>query len=476
MKVIKNIIYQSLNNILLAVLPLITVPYVSRILGPNSLGIYSFSYTIVYYFVMIANLGTTTYGSREIAAVQHDERKRNKTFWEIYILRVLITIVLYLIFLFFNFLVFDSNMRIYYFLQSIMIISVILDISWLFIGMEDFKKILFRNILVKCFSVVAIFTFVHKESDLWKYILINASQFFIGNLTFWPSIGKYIGKVQIDKEKFKSHFINTILLFIPTIASQTYLLINKNMIGIISGISELGFYDQSDKVMRIVVSLVTSIGVALMPRTANLFARNEFDKVNKFFFQSLDAVSGIAIGVAFGLAAVSTKFSILFFGPEYASVGVLLMLQSPLIVILAWQNVVGNQYLIATKQNKSFIIATVVTCIINIILNLILIPLLGNHGAIAGSIIAEIIGVTYMLVVVNKSLLIFPHIRSLWRYMLSAVLMFVPVYYLNLKMVSSVKNIALQIILGILIYFMLNFFLRTKLSLLIKNFLLKRVS
>ncbi|MFQ8678522.1 MAG: oligosaccharide flippase family protein [Enterococcus avium] len=474
MKVIKNIIYQSLNNILLAILPLITVPYVSRILGPSLLGIYSFSYTVVYYFVMIAGLGTVTYGSREIAAVQHDETERNRVFWEIYLLRVFITVIVYAIFLIFNFLIFDKSMRIFYLIQSIMIASVLLDISWLFIGMEDFKKILFRNILVKGFSVIAIFIFVHQESDLWKYIFINASQFFVGNITFWPSIRKYVGKIQIKKKNFKHHFINTVFLFIPTIASQTYLLINKNMIGVISGVTELGFYDQSDKVMRIVVSLVTSIGVALMPRTANLFARNELNKVNSFFFQSLDAVSGISFGVAFGLAAVSTKFSILFFGPEYASVGTLLINQAPLIIILAMQNVVGNQYLIATKQNRSFIIATVLTCVINIMSNLILIPLFGNHGAIIGSILAEVIGLIYMLIVINKNISISSHIQSLWKYILCATSMFIPVYYLNIKMSSSIKSIVIQVIIGVFIYCTLNFVFKTKLALLIKKQILKK--
>lgn len=176
MKIIKNYLYNIVYQLLIVMIPIITMPYVSRVLTAEGIGKYSFTFSIIQYFVLFSNLGLSFYGNRTIAYYRNDPKEISKKFMEIMIIKVVITFLSFVFFI--AFLTIYGKFISLLLLQSLQIVAVAFDISWYFTGLENFKKTVMRNIIVKVATLICVFLFVHKESDLWIYILLNS-------LTIW---------------------------------------------------------------------------------------------------------------------------------------------------------------------------------------------------------------------------------------------------------------------------------------------------
>ena len=211
MKVIRNYIYNLGYQVLAIILPIITYPYISRILKPQGVGIYSYTYSIIQYFVLFAGLGISLYGNRQIAYVRGSSTKVSRTFVELIILQFTSVLITYCIFLLF--IVSYKKNTDYFFLQSFYIVAVLFDISWLFMGLEDFKKIVVRNILIKIGTVICIFIFVKNSSDVGIYIFIMSFGTLLGNITFWPYLKKIIVGIKLTQLHPFVHLVPSLTLF-----------------------------------------------------------------------------------------------------------------------------------------------------------------------------------------------------------------------------------------------------------------------
>ena len=216
----KNYIYNMVYQVLILILPLITTPYLSRVLGAEGIGIYSYTYAIVTYFILFGSLGVALYGQREIAYAQENQEKRKKVFIEIVAFRfitILISTVVYY-FIFVN----GKEYKLYYTILILELIAAAFDISWFFQGLEEFKKTVTRNVLVRICSVTLVFLLVKTKEDLAKFTLIYSLADLIGNLSLWLYLPKYLRGIKIDKISIKQHLPHIVLLFIPQIANQIY--------------------------------------------------------------------------------------------------------------------------------------------------------------------------------------------------------------------------------------------------------------
>lgn len=309
----KNYIYNLIYQILVLILPLITAPYVSRVLGAEKIGIYSYTLSISAYFILFGSLGISLYGQREIAYKQKDKKEYSKIFFEIVILRALTMLISLLIF-YFVCIIKENNYKIYYKILVLEIIGNCLDISWFFQGLEDFKKIVSRNIFIKLISIICIFLFVKTPDDLYIYFLIYVLSVLIGNASLWLYLSKYIEKCKIRELKVFRHLKPTIALFIPQIAVQVYTLLDKTMIGtIISDKSEVGYYEQSQKIVKMSLTVITSLGTVMLPRIASCFSTGDKDKISDYMHKSFNVVFLLAFPMMFGLLAISDKFVPVFF-------------------------------------------------------------------------------------------------------------------------------------------------------------------
>lgn len=245
-KVIKNYLYNLGYQVLIILLPLVTTPYVSRVLGAKGIGTYGYTNSITQYFILFGCIGLNLYGQREIAYYQNDIQKRSKVFFELLLLRI-ITVSISIILYYFSF----CQNPTYGYIFSIQIIDVVasmFDISWLYQGMEDFKKIVLRNTLVKICGLIIIFMFVKSPADLPIYVLSYSATLLLGNLSMWMYLPKFVKKVSLKYLNIQKHLKPTIVLFLPQIATSIYTMLDKTMIGALTNnTAEVGYYEQSQK-------------------------------------------------------------------------------------------------------------------------------------------------------------------------------------------------------------------------------------
>ncbi len=448
----KNYLYNLFYQILVIVMPLITTPYLSRVLGAEAIGIYSYTLSIATYFILFGTLGISLYGQREIAYVQEDDKKRSITFWEILFLKIITMTIS--IFIFWVTYGMYGQYKIYYRILVIELISQCIDISWFFQGIEEFKKTVIRNSIVKLIFAICIFMFVKSPNDLIKYIVIIAGANLFGNMSLWMYIPKYIQKVAIKDLHVFKHLKPTILLFIPQIAVQIYTVLDRTMLGIIiEDKSEVGFYEQAQKVVKLLLTLITSLGTVMVPRMASTFAKGDKEQLKKYMYSSFSFVFFLAFPIMAGLILISGEFVPIFFGQGYEKVAVLINVIVPITLFIGLSNIIGTQYLLPTKRQTEFSISVIVGAIVNFILNIIVIKKYASIGASITTVIAEFLVTAVQFYFVRKEIDIKTVLRLSKNNIIATVIMFV-IVYITTKVLTlhGIYSIIIQITEGCIIY------------------------
>lgn len=452
----KNFIYNIIYQILIMIIPLITVPYVSRTLGSSGIGTYSYTYSIVYYFMIFAMLGLNNYGNRSIAKVRDDREKLSKTFKEIYCLQML-TSILMIIAYYLYLLLFNVQYKEVALIQSIYVISCFFDINWFFFGIEKFKLTVTRNTIIKTLSLILIFLFVKSDEDVWVYTLILSGCVLLSQVSLWPYVGKFVDNVDINFKDVCRHFKPCLKLFLPVIAVAIYKVMDKTMIGWFSNISEVGFYENAEKIINVPNAIIAALGTVMLPRMSNLYAKRKDEESKSLINKSIKVMMFLAFAMTFGLICISKNFSIMFFGKEFEKSGIIIILLSITILFLAWGNVIRTQYLIPKEYDKIYIESAFIGAIINLLFNSIFIPRFGAIGACVGTIFAEFAVTLFQTVSIKKELPIKEYIKSIVPFFLKACIMFMIVYSLNFFEINSMVRIIIQILLGCVVYYVLNY-------------------
>ncbi len=453
MKVIRNYLYNVGYQVLAIIVPLITSAYVSRVLRPEGVGANAFTNSIIQYFILFASMGIGYYGNRQIAYVRDNRPKMAKTFWEIQIVKTIMTLVS--IIAFEIFLIFYTRQFDYMLAQSLNLIAVAFDISWFYEGIENFKVTVLKNSFVKIMSMIAIFVFIKGPSDVTLYIVVLALSTLLGNLTLWPNIYRDLPKVKIGSLNPWIHFLPMAELFIPQIATQIYVQLNRTMLGVMVNETASGYYQYSDSLVKLILALVTATGTVMLPHVANAVSRGNMEQVNKMLYKSFDFVSAVAYPMMFGLAAISLTLAPKYYGPGYGAVGPAMMIESIVILMIAWSNVLGVQYLLPIHHQKQFTISVTVGALINIVLNFPLIKIWGLNGAMWATVLSEIGVMLYQLWAVKRLLNFRDLFFDSWKYLISSLVMFSIVFFMNRRLKSSWLMMILEIFVGAGIYLFL---------------------
>lgn len=447
----KNYIYNLTYQILILILPLITTPYISRILGAENIGIYSYTISIVTYFILFGSLGIAMYGQREIAYLQEDKQKYSKTFWEIFILRF-ITMFMSMTIFYFAFAK-NGEYSIYYKVLLLEMIANCLDISWFFQGLEEFKKIVIRNTILKITSIICIFIFVKNSNDLIIYFLIYVLSTLFGNVTLWPYLSKFLTRIKVKELNILQHLKPTIALFIPQIAIQIYTVLDKVMIGaIITDKSEVGYYEQSQKVIKMLLTVVTSLGTVMVPRMANTFINGDVKRIQEYMKRAFNFVFLLAFPMMFGILAIANNFVPIFFGQGYEKVAILMSVISPILLMIGLSNVIGTQYLLPTKRQKEFTISVAIGALVNFIINMLLIKKYGALGASIGTVIAEISVTIIQFIFIRKNFNLLEILKLSIKYLIVSVIMFIVCIIIGNIIKNNLYAIIAQVIIGIGVY------------------------
>lgn len=457
----RNLAYNVCYQLLIIILPFVTAPYVSRAIGANSIGVYSYTYAVANYFMLFGMLGINNHGSRSIASCKDDPDKLGKCFVNNYAIQLftgLLSAVLYVFYVVF----FTSSNKVYSLIQVLVVLSGVLDINWFFWGLERFRLTVVRSTICKIISVICIFIFVRSSEDLWVYVLIMSLTIFVNQLITW----KYLFiEISIPKPEFSlmwSNLKSIIILYLPILSYSVYRMMDKIMIGNYSSMVQLGYYENAEKIVNVPIGIITALGNVMIPRISNLVSKGDKYLQFRYIDISFQFVSIVEGSLCFGISAVAIIFSVLFFGQDFLTSGEILEIIIFTALISGWANIIRTQYLIPMKKDRIYVISMISAAIINCFLNLIFIPRFGAMGAVIGTVCAELAVLLIQAFAVRKDICLCSLFRNNIAYLLIGFLMYLSVKLVNHKLTDiCLSNLIIEVSVGVFVYsFLLVLYIR----------------
>ena len=458
MKVIKNYLYNLSYQILTIILPIITVPYVTRIFTSEDLGNYGFYNSIVSYFLLFAMLGIGIYGTKQIAAA----RNVSSTFWNIYAIQLTASILA--LFVYVITLVSIPKMSgMVPIILGIVLLTKMIDISWLFTGKEDFKKITLRNTMVKVAGVISIFTFIKSSEDLYLYIFLIVIFDFLGQFVMWIPAKKFIKRPSFDTKIIKKNLHPIVLLFLPQVAISLYVVLDRTLLGLLGSYSDVGIYEQGQKLTSILLTVVSSLGAVMLPRVANLLSERKEKEAQNMVRFSFILYNLIIFPMIFGLIAINEIFVKLFLGQNFQDVKYVLYIIVFNIMFIGWTNILGYQVLVVRNKNKEFMLSTTIPAIVSVAVNIAVIPFFGYIGASITSVVVEFLVFAiqwyYSRNIINKNLLFN---KDLAKIICSSLVMFGVVMLCKIMLgFDGIVGLVIYLVVGGISYLAMIFLLKT---------------
>ena len=449
MKVLKNYAYNLSYQLLLIVLPIITTPYVTRVFSSEDLGTYGYFNSIVTYFILLATLGVASYGTKEISA---NRRNIPQNFWGIDTLQFSATVLSIFLYIFLCLRVGTMRNPVAYIL-CLSLFSKGLDISWLFQGLEDFRKITVRNITVKLVGVGSIFLFVKSATDLYLYVFLLTIFELLGQLSMWLPAREFIGRPRFDLKYVEYHLKPILLLFLPQIAISLYANLDRTMLGALASTKDVGIYDQALKLIGILLTLVTSLGSVMLPRVSSLLGTGDHKAVNKMHEISFLIYNLVIFPIMAGMLIVNDDFVQFFLGKDFQDARYAIAIMIFRMFFIGWTNIMGFQMLIPHNKNKEYMISTTVPAILSVGLNLLFLPKFGYIGAAIVSVLTEALVWGIQLFYTRIYLKEVTILKPMFKIIVASCLMYAILLYLKTSLsFSPTLNVVVYAILGVIIY------------------------
>ena len=445
-----NIGYSLLYKIVSIIVPLITSPYLSRILGPEKIGEYNYIASIAFYFFYFAMLGVNDYGNREIARARDSKEKLSETFWQIFYIQFFLT----LISLFFYILVvifFLTELKFIGILTGLYVLSAAIDINWLLYGCEKIKYCSIIFSLQKIFVFLGIFIFVRNQNDLWKYVLIINGNLIIFTSLFWRVV---LTETFFQKPNFKiivKHLKPDLLLFLPIIASSIFSQMDKIMLGGYKAKLDVGFYSLSENIINIFLSLGVAVNSVMLPKIASLIEHGNRESGFEYLYKTTFFMNAINIGIIFGTFSISQYLIPWYLGDSYIESAYLLNILVPSVFLNSFTGIIRSQYLIPNRKDSIYVISIISGAILNLMLNFFMIPQYGARGAAVTTIIAHGVVLLIQCFFTKNLINYYKIIKEIVPFILFGLIMF---FIVKLIPLASITIITLMIktIVGFVIY------------------------
>ncbi len=456
----KNYIYNIIYQLVLIITPIITTPYVSRVLGADGVGQASFSTSIITFFVVFSALGFNLYAQREIAKNSNNTEEKSKIFWEVNICRFISTMIALMVnFLFVIMGVYQGNTTLMIIL-SINILATMFDIAYFYQGHEEFGKLMVINVLTKILIISSIFLFVKTSGDLWKYVLINSLGMIFGYVFMWLFLKKYLTKVKIKELKPFRHLRGTIGLFLPTIAVSLYVDLEKILIGVFSSDAQNGIYEQAEKIVRFALTIILCLGSVMIPRNSKNYSDGKLQLVKENIYTTTHFVWLLGIPMCLGMICLAPNFVPWFLGGEFLGSVVLLQVLSPLFLIIGFSNAIGIQYVLPTMQDKKYTKSVVIGAIVNLIISVPLVLFFKALGACFAILAVELTVAIVVFWEVRKELSFSKVIKTIKKPLLAGIVMFLITFSLSKLLSPSILNTFIILFAGIVSYALMIFALK----------------
>lgn len=469
----QNAIYNILLNVSSVIFPIITAPYVARVLEPEGIGIVNFAGTYAGYFALVALLGIPTYGVREAAKLRDDKEAMSLLVSQLISIATITTFIISIVYvatiacigkLTENYTVFLLSGFAIYFSP--------IKTNWFFQGIEDFGFITRVNILIRVLSIVCLFLFVKEKSDLIIYVILSTAAGVLSDTWIFFKMLRIGIKPKLTIKGLNKHLKPLLVLFSSSIAISIYTVLDTLMLGFITDYEEVGYYSNAMYMSKVILSAVTSLSIVAVPRISYYINKKDFDGINSLINKSFSVVSFLAFPVAIGLACISPVFVPLFFGPKFTGTVIPLIILSMLIIAIGLNNLTGVQTLIGMGYDRLFLYSVLVGTVSNFILNSILIPLFGAVGASCASVVAEvlILFVTTYFVYTRTSIRIL-HWKDIVKAFVGS-LFFIPLLFSLRLVITGWWLVVVFTLSGALLYFVVEYIMNNSAVNLMKTVLL----
>jgi O-antigen/teichoic acid export membrane protein len=425
----KNYFYNLLLTLANLLFPILSFPYVSRVLGPEGIGKVQFAFSFALYFSIIASMGVPIYGMKEIARYKDDIKGRSKVFSELISIHALTCISLALIYLVVIFTIpyFTVNRDMY--LAAILLILLgFTAIEWVFSGMEEFKSIALRSVLFKFIGLALLYTLVKGRADYRLYLYIMMFSFLGNNILSLFLIRSKI-KLTFKKLQLRKHIMPLLFILGTTLAASMYTEMDTVLLGFLSNNKTVGLYTAAVKLSKIAIPFVTSMGVILMPKMAKEFADKNFAQVQDTLNQTFRFLMFFAIPIVFGLALLAPEFISLFSGKEFLPAMLSMRILSVLPLIIGLGHMFSFLILVPAGKNRELFLCVFGGLITSIILNILLTPHFNEVGSSIANIGSEIV-VTGLYFYFIKKYFTFSYEWLLVLKSVLSALIFIPVIWL----------------------------------------------
>ena len=455
----KNILYNIGYQVLSLIVPLITAPYIFRVLGKDGIGVYGYTFSIAHYFVLFCMLGVLNYGNREISMASNNPYEKSEKFWQIYLNQFVFGILS----LGFYWVFVDTCVKenqLIYLIQALYIISGIVDISWFYFGIEKFKMTTSISAVNKILTTILIFVFIKSSNDVWIYTIIIAGGTLLNNVFYWLFLHKFLIRISFSCSAALSHLKPLLLLFIPVIAVNIYKYIDKIMLGTMCGVGDVGIFDAAEKLTNIPMSFIAAIGTVMLPRISSMLSTNETKGVQRYNNKSLNLVMFLSAGMTFGLVGISDVFIPLFYGEGFMDSIEVLVWLSPCMLFVSWANVIRTQYLLPKRKDKLFCLSVVAGAVVNVVSNIVFIPLWGAIGAAISTLFAEIAVCLSQSAAANKDMNLKHSLIMILPYLLIGTIMYFIISSIYLD--SAVICTIVRILVGMAVYGLLSLYFINK--------------
>jgi len=403
-------------------------------------------------------LGIGVYGTKQIAAASDV----SSTFWNIYAIQLIASILAMAVYIIAIFSIPQMG-GIIPLIVGITLFAKMIDISWLFSGKEDFKKITIRNTVVRIIGVISIFTFVKSSDDLYLYVFLIVIFDFLGQFVMWVPAKKFIKRPSFNAKVIKKNLHPIVLLFLPQVAISLYVVLDRTLLGLLGSYSDVGIYEQGQKLVSILLKVVSSLGVVMLPRVANLLSERRDKEAQNMVKFSFILYNLIIFPMMFGLIAVNEVFVKLFLGQNFQDVKYVLYVIVFNIMFVGWTNILGYQVLVVRNKNKEFMLSTTIPAFVSVAVNIAVIPFFGYIGASITSVVVEVLVFAiqwyYSRNIINKNLLFN---KDLAKIILSSLVMFGAVMLCKMTLgLDGIVGLIIYLAVGGISYLGMIFLLKT---------------
>lgn len=472
-----NFVYNLINTSLGILFPIISFPYASRILMAKGIGEINFFQSIIQYIVLFTSLGIPMYAIREIAKVREQTATRNKKLLEILILNLFLTVLGYIAVLIIINTVGKVQLNIPLFLiLSLAIVLTTIGCDWFYQGVEDFKYITIRGIIVRSLSLVLLFLFVKTQQDVLYYAICITIGSLGGNIFNFFRLKKYISFSELFNRDLKPfrHLKPVLRIFMLNLIISIYINLNVVMLGFMKNNESVGFFTSATKLTQVILTVVTSLGTVLLPRMSNMISNNQMSEFKELAQKSLDFIVLVTLPITMGLILLSDYLIIIFCGNDYLPAISTLRILAPIIIFIGVSNVFGIQILYPQGHERIVIFATAAGALINFIINLWLIPKYSQDGAAIATFIAELL-VTVVMCVIGRRLLWVSWKKDYWVYLFGTFAMGLIVYLIKQIEINFTVDFIISIIAGLIVYFLVLLLVKDPFYIMGKNIVMNKL-